>query len=392
MNVALLFDHFGPYHQARLRGLLDRSIGVGVEFYSRSRDYAWEPESHESLPMRTVMKTPKDSESRQTFPIRLAATLQGLRPDAVAVPGWSSFEALTTMRWCLDHNVPAILMSESSAHDAERSTVKEWIKKQIVGCFSAALVGGTPHVDYLKKLGFPADGIFTGYDAVDHEYFVKRTDDARRHPPERSFFLASNRFIEKKNLFRLLEAYAAYRHECAQSGTDGAPWDLRLLGDGELRPALEKQIEELQLRNHVEMPGFKQYDELPDHYASASAFIHASTTEQWGLVVNEAMASALPVLVSERCGCATDLVIEGENGFTFDPFDTGEMTRAMLAVHRLSADDRRAMGMRGRTHIENWGPDRFGKGLAEAATYAMGHRSRTSTTLARLLLGCLTLR
>jgi glycosyltransferase involved in cell wall biosynthesis len=47
--------------------------------------------------------------------------------------------------------------------------------------------------------------------------------------------------------------------------------------------------------------------------------VHASTTEQWGLVVNEAMAAGLPVLVSDRCGCAPDLVEVGVNGFTFDP-------------------------------------------------------------------------
>jgi 1,2-diacylglycerol 3-alpha-glucosyltransferase len=57
----------------------------------------------------------------------------------------------------------------------------------------------------------------------------------------------------------------------------------------------------------------------------ASAFIQASTTEQWGLVVNEAMASGLPVLVSERCGCAPDLVKNGVNGYTFDPYDIKEI-------------------------------------------------------------------
>jgi glycosyltransferase involved in cell wall biosynthesis len=113
------------------------------------------------------------------------------------------------------------------------------------------------------------------------------------------------------------------------------------------------------------MPGFKQYEELPHYYAHAGAFIHASTTEQWGLVVNEAMASGLPVLVSNRCGCAADLVKEGENGWTFDPRNEEQMADGM---RRISADDevRFAMGSRSREIIRRWGPDRFAAGLSDA--------------------------
>src|SRR5262249_59830905 len=103
----------------------------------------------------------------------------------------------------------------------------------------------------------------------------------------------------------------------AAAGT--AAWKLVLLGEGEQRAKLEGLRDALGLRNDVSMPGFKQYDELPAYYGLASAFVHTSTTEQWGLVVNEAMAAGLPVLVSERCGCGPDLVREGVNGFTFDP-------------------------------------------------------------------------
>ncbi len=81
-------------------------------------------------------------------------------------------------------------------------------------------------------------------------------------------------------------------------------WDLVLLGDGPLKPTLLKLISSLGLESCVHLPGFKQYDELPVYLGLAETFIHASTTEQWGLVVNEAMASGLPVLVSNRCGCA----------------------------------------------------------------------------------------
>ena len=143
-------------------------------------------------------------------------------------------------------------------------------------------------------------------------YFAEQAANVRAIWPKRSahslglperYFLASARFVPKKNLLRLLEAYAGYRR---RAGADA--WHLVLLGDGELRGDIERRSALPDLAGAVILPGFRQYDELPAYYGLARAFVHASTTEQWGLVVNEAMAAGLPVLVSDRCGCAPDLV------------------------------------------------------------------------------------
>src|SRR5262249_41808278 len=147
----------------------------------------------------------------------------------------------------------------------------------------------------------------------------KRT--ALRLPAD--YFLASARFTEKKNLPGLLRAYARYRDRCQENRTGDAqsPWELVVLGDGPGRQQLEQLRDELGLSERVRLPGFQQYDVLSSYYAFARAFVHASTVEQWGLVVNEAMASGLPILLSNRCGCASMLLDEGVNGYLFDPED-----------------------------------------------------------------------
>ena len=136
------------------------------------------------------------------------------------------------------------------------------------------------------------------------------------------------------------------------------------------------------------MPGFKQYDELPAYYARAGAFIHASTTEQWGLVVNEAMASGLPVLVSNRCGCAADLVREGENGWTFDPTSDDQMADLML---RIASDEkaRVQMGAKSREIIAEWGPERFASGVKAAVDAALAAPKKKVGLLDRLILNVL---
>ena len=367
MKLALLFDHFGPYHLARLRGVASSVDTLGVQFHGRSRDYAWEVGEHSGVRLTTLAEDGVCLTTAQ-FREKLDSALGAFGPDVVAIPGWSSCGALVALQWCLAHGVPAVLMTESSRHDESRKPLKEWLKRRLLRHFAAALAGGSSHADYLEDLGMPRSRVFLGYDVIDNDHF-RRKEGAQSVASTRPHFLASARFIEKKNLFRLLRAYADYRVEAKVQGRE--PWRLVLLGDGELRPPIEDLVKELQLTEAVELPGFKQYDELPGYYARSSAFIHASTTEQWGLVVNEAMASGLPVLVSSRCGCVTDLVKDGINGFVFDSYDLKSITAAMTRLTSLPSEAVRQMGTAGTAIIAEWGPQRFGAGLFQASRLAL---------------------
>jgi glycosyltransferase involved in cell wall biosynthesis len=142
-----------------------------------------------------------------------------------------------------------------------------------------------------------------------------------------------------------------------------------MVGDGELREQLVACRNRLGLGKHVLLPGPKSYRELPAYYGLAGAFIHASTVEQWGLVVNEAMAAGLPVLVSNRCGCAADLIVPGVNGFLFDPYDVGELAGLMREVSKRSFS-RQAFAEAGQQIVARWSPERFAEGLALAVETA----------------------
>jgi len=313
---------------------------------------------------------------------RVEDALKDSAPDAVAIPGWSDKAALAALRWCAESRTPAILMSESTALDKPRSAWREWIKQRIVDLYSTVLVGGERHVDYLVRLGMPRERIFTGYDVVDNEYFARSAFEIRNSKFENrkeyglpeNFFLASARFIEKKNLPTLIRAYARYRQFAGNTDNrhetiDNGPWDLVLLGDGPLRETLNSQLSTLNLQHSVLLPGFKQYEELPVYYGLAKAFVQASTTEQWGLVVNEAIASGLPVIVSNRCGCVPELV-EG-NGFTFDPNNEHELASRLFEMASLSDDEHKRFEDASRRIAMNFGPERFGEGLKRAATMAI---------------------
>jgi glycosyltransferase involved in cell wall biosynthesis len=461
-HISIIFHRVGPYHDARLRASAKLLPLRGIQGCQRDQTYQWEELHHDaSYPLDTLFDG-GDSVNQPPSVVfqRLAEVLDGVTPCVVIVPGWSDTLALAALKWCLINQVPAVVMSESTVWDEPRVAWKEWIKRRIVGLASTALVGGQPHADYIQQLGLPKDRVSLGYDAVDNAYFA--AEAAKYRSPLAvdccpSYFLASNRFIEKKNLFRLLDAYAGYlksfqlsavggqyeetdsplRHLGAHQALDGPaghsahaprttdnrqqttlplPWDLCMLGDGELKPRLLAHCAKLGLHvieagswdgskkarseepnsfpiidlrpsssGTVFFPGFRQIDELPKFYAHAGAFVHASTTEQWGLVVNEAMACGLPVLVSNRVGCAQDLVQNDVNGFTFDPYDVEQLTQLMIKV---SASDfpLSAFGDASRAIISDWSPERFATGLKRAVDCAVQVGAKRASLLQRVIL------
>jgi 1,2-diacylglycerol 3-alpha-glucosyltransferase len=371
---------------------------VGVEACGAEGTYAWESvEGADAFTRLTLTARGEGShEWRRRLASQMEKALNETRPDVVAVPGWSFTDALCGLGWCARIGIPAIVMSDSHGGGERRSWWKEEPKRRVVSLFSSALVAGRPHADYLIQLGMPRERIFLGYDAVDNGYFEDKAEESRNQKaesrnkfglPER-YFLASARFIEEKNLLRLIQAYARYRTLCEKSVLSGpvVPWSLVLLGDGPLRDSLSSQLSTLNLHGHVQMPGFKQYPDLPTYYGLASALILPSVSETWGLVVNEAMASGLPVLVSNRCGCVPDLVQDGVNGFTFDPLDVEALAQLMFKISAFQPFRLSAFGDASRTIISEWGPERFANGLKAAVDKALEVGPSKPTLLQRAIL------
>ncbi|MGQ9921842.1 MAG: glycosyltransferase family 4 protein [Desulfobacca sp.] len=376
--VALLWGNFGPYHRARLRAVQEYGAprgwqALGLELAGASATYAWEtPERCGDIV--TLFPQAREADvSPWAYLQQTWLVLQRLQPQALAICGYDHPAMLTALVWSLLHKKIAVFMSESKADDQPRQAWKEWGKRRIVRRFAGALVGGAPQQEYAVSLGLPPERVFPGYDVVDNDYYWQGAQAVRQAEAvvrarlglPRPYFLNVSRFIEKKNLFRLLQAYGIYRQAASKE-----PWDLVLCGSGPLEAALKQAAAAFP---GVHFPGFKQADELPAYYGLASAFIIPSSHfEQWGLVVNEAMASGLPVLVSRACGCARDLVQEGVNGFTFDPYDVAGLARLMIKMSSGQVD-LQAMGAASRRIIAQWTPQVFARNLFRVIEAARSH-------------------
>lgn len=378
-HLCVIFGRFGPYHEARVvsteRLFHGRGWALsGIEIAPTGKDYEWDVCNATGSYKRLTLFRDQRYERISQWQIGRAVwrTLNREQPTVVAIPGWSEAQSLAAFLWCKRRRRIAILMSESKKDDGKRTWWLERMKSSLVRRFDAALVGGSPQREYVLSLGLGANRAFLGYDAVDNEYFRRRAAEVRADlngwraklgVPEK-FFLTCCRFIPKKNVARLLDAYRQYRSAHA----DG--WGLVICGGGRLEKDLKARARDLGL-DDVVWPGFVQIDDLPKYYGLASAFVLASTVEQWGLVVNEAMASGLPVVVSKTVGSRYDLVRNGENGCIFDPCSVDEMAECFGKLSSLSEEERTRMGERSQEIIKDWGPDRFAQGLWKAVSATM---------------------
>ncbi|HVM87587.1 MAG TPA: glycosyltransferase family 4 protein [Puia sp.] len=171
--------------------------------------------------------------------------------------------------------------------------------------------------------------IYTPY-SVDNVFFNNKHNSLKNDiaqlkiklglPADKKIILFSGKYIEKKRPFDLLMAYV--RSRCSE-------YALVMVGEGELRKQMEHFIQKQSLQ-HVYLTGFVNQSEIAQYYEIADVFVMCSGIgETWGLSVNEAMNFEKPVIVSKTCGCSTDLVEEGINGFSFEEGDIEHLARLL---------------------------------------------------------------
>lgn len=398
-SAAIVWARFGPYHLARLRetAAYYRLRGVtvhGIEVARRDSTYAWDLIGDEvTFPRHTLFDACYTDLSLRKIWKEMRAILNKIDPDAVAINGWAAPEALASLQWCHQHKRVAVLMSESWRGDKPRFWWKEFLKTYIVRYFDSALVGGRPHAEYVAGLGIPLERVFWGYDVVDNDYFRMGAYSARgnaldlrhkHHLPEHYFYV-NTRFLPRKNLDGLLYAYARYLRKAS------SPWSLVITGDGVERNHLLMLCEKMPLPTFciqefggkgfpseqlgqdpaVYWHGFIQYHDLPIYYGLASAFVHPAKFEQWGLVINEAAAAGLPLLVSNSVGAQFELLQEEGNGYAFDPFNPDDIALTLLRMSNLDQQIRTQMGIRSQTIVDSYGLERFADSLNLAIESAL---------------------
>jgi len=413
-SIAIVWAQYGPYHFARVAALRQQAgkiTIVALELANRTGDYAWRRGAGADGMITICPDSVYEELTFTTVFLRTRRELARRGIDVCLLPSYSPKQCLAALLAAKSLGVRTVMMNDSHAGTARSGRLGTWVKRWLVATFAAALVAGQPQKRYFSSLGLPKEKIITGYDAVDNDYFAAKTEEVRNRAPEsrtqydlpEHYFLNLGRFVAKKNLDTLIRAYALFLDTSQRRETH-----LVLVGSGEEESKLRKLCDELRLPKYDHPPGclakstgeapgvhfygFRQIEENPVFYGLADAFILPSLYEEWGLVVNEAMACGLPAIVSKTAGCAEDLLEIGvpsdsrngdaaaiqkfrlgsqvrKNGFVIDPKSPGELSRVMLCLAE-SPGLRMVMGGQSRRIVEKFSCQNFAKNAIEAARLA----------------------
>ena len=292
---------------------------------------------------------------------------------ALLLLGWQTFAHVQMLRAAWRIGLPVILRGESTLQRARAGGLGASVRRALwlplrqrlyaagFARVDAFLVIGSRNRDYYRSFGVPDEKMFWAPYAVDNDWFTFPDDDrtaARERIRSRlavgpdTFLVASSaKLIERKRPLDLVDAVASLRDR-------GVDAHALFIGDGEERAAIEQRATARGIRSAVTIAGFVNQRELPSWYAAADTLVLPSDSrETWGLVVNEAMAAGLPVVVSDAAGCSPDLVRAGENGFTYVCGDVAELADRLASMVALGPEGRSEFGIRSRDIVTQFGID-----------------------------------
>ncbi len=278
------------------------------------------------------------------------------KPDVVNLTGYYDIASWTVLFYCKLKGIKTILSNESTANDHARNRAKEYFKAFIIKQFDGYFNFGTLSENYILSLGISPQKMLVKKNCVDNKvlkeiylkHFLRRNEQQQLLNIAPKNFIFVGRLIDYKNLFHFLDAFHLTRQKSKEN------WGVIILGDGELKTDLQQFVSNKNIQNISFQIGVS-WQQVPEYLALSDVLVLPSYSEPWGLVVNEAMACGLPVIVSEKCGCTIDLVKNGENGFIVEPDNIEQLTNLMLKFMNQEVDSEQ-MGLVSEQIITEYSP------------------------------------
>jgi len=326
---------------------------------------------YEVLP--NVSRRPSVTEFSGCNTPEIAGRIRRGRFDAMIVNGWVARSCLQALWACRRFGVPCIVRGEANVL-RPRAWWKRAIHRRLVRQYAACLYIGKSNAQFYRQHGVAEERLFPGRYFIDNRRFASQAaaagdrQAARQRwaiPADRTVFLFSGKFVDKKHPLELLEAIRI-------AADDTASVHLLMVGDGQLRAECESYAAEHRLP--VTFAGFLNQSQIAAAYAAADCLVLPSDHgETWGLVVNEAMACGLPAIVSDQVGCAADLIEPGKTGAVFAFGDWSALADIMANLaHHPQALHRQ--GRSARAKVASYNADAAARGTLDAVRFVVRQR------------------
>ena len=381
MKVLIIHNDLRVYWRRRLiylrEYLKDQDIELyAVELFGKGSPYEFDVYQKEEswwdclFPDRSAGELSKNEIKDGIF-----NRLDEINPDVVVGGSIVFYAGALGLRWAKRNGRKFIMFDDAKATDVKRNvlvqTIKNLITRQIDALWlpSNDYAGGYSPLFNKKNVHF-----FYGYDCIDNDHFKVNKEGSF----DKKNIVCVARLVPIKNIENLLKAWNAVE-------TADEDYKLIIIGDGPLITDLKALAQANNLKR-VQFLGAMSNDKVVKHLHDADALVLPSWAESWGLVVNEAMAAGLPVLLSNRVNAAGTLLQEGVNGYAFSPDDIVEMQQKLVNFVKLSKPDKKQMSKNSLSMIKKMDFINMGDQLTTALKSVGGRSKKSWNPVSRLLI------
>lgn len=270
----------------------------------------------------------------------LISEVKAFNPDKIIVYGWKFKSHLQLIRH-FKGKIPLYFRGDSTLlDDAAGFSIKKSLRRLLLqwvyGHVDFALSPGTASDKYFLNAGLSAKQIIRAPHAIDNERFSNQIDGNLSFREESltwrrelsisdhtCIFLYAGKLQGLKNPELLIRSFLRLKSNYKDVF-------LVMVGNGELENQLkEKYSNEIDFQKYIQFLPFQNQSMMPVIYRLGDVYVLPSNSETWGLAINEAMACGRPVIASDKCGAAADMIKENENGFIFKAGDENDLYNCM---------------------------------------------------------------
>jgi len=344
--ILLIWDRIGDYHYARVKSceeLLGQDIYT-ADLAGTDALYKWNSITNTK---HTVLSVKPAEQSDLINRFRAFRKIIKERSITTVAMPYGRSEYHVFLLYARLKGIRTVIFSESWY---SRGAAKDFFKSILLKTLGQRFfVSGKRAFDHFtNNYKIQPSRIVSGYSVVDNKHFTVSIKDAASQTEKKNIVCVA-RYSKEKNLEMLIRSYV--------SSELSKKYTLLLVGDGPLRSELNQLIQSLAATDVVKLTGWVTYNELPQIYASSACFILPSTFEPWGLVVNEALAAGLPIILSDVCGCCPELLEVNKNGFSFSAENEAACVDVLNTFARLNEEEIRQFGAHSKELIRHFSPE-----------------------------------
>jgi glycosyltransferase involved in cell wall biosynthesis len=261
------------------------------------------------------------------LPLSVVKYLWQFKPQVIFSIGFSIWTILILLlkivyKW----KVVIVYDGSSPGVDYQNSWLRQWLRRTMAKFVDAYITNNQSGKAYLTKgIGARESQIFSRPYLIPHlKTYLPHLQqiDLTTSSTQQPIFIFAGKIVPRKGLFELLKACSLLQEQGYEHYT------LLVVGDGWQRLELESFVKERKLDERVKWVGYVEYERVGAYFKQADVFIFSTLEDVWGLVAVEAMMFGKPIICSQWAG-ASEMVIEGENGYIFDPHQPEQLAQLM---------------------------------------------------------------